>query len=57
MTYKSVKHGLPRSFTRVWVMTDTGRETTGYVKSDGEWHINCERIRATGAKVLRWEEG
>ncbi|HBO0728322.1 TPA: 50S ribosomal protein L13, partial [Enterobacter hormaechei subsp. steigerwaltii] len=26
-------------------------------KSDGEWHINCERIRATGAKVLRWKEG
>ena len=49
MTYKSVKHGLPRSFTRVWVMTDTGRETTGYVKSDGEWFINCPRIRATGA--------
>ena len=57
MTYKSVKHGLPRSFTRVWVMTDTGRETTGYVKSDGEWFINCARIRATGAKVLRWKEG
>lgn len=53
MTYKSVKHGLPRSFTRVWVMTDTGRETTGYVKSNGEWFINCPRIRATGAKVLR----
>ncbi len=52
MTYKSVKHGLPRSFTRVWVMTDTGRETTGYVKSDGEWFINCPRIRATGTKVL-----
>ncbi len=29
MTYKSVKHGLPRSLNRVWVMTDTGRETTG----------------------------
>ena len=57
MTYKSVKHGLPRSFTRVWVMTDTGRETTGFVKSDGEWFINCPRIRATGAKVLRWKEG
>lgn len=56
MTYKSVKHGLPRAFIRVWVMTDTGRETTGYVKSDGEWHINCPRIRATGAKVLRWKE-
>lgn len=57
MAYKSVKHGLPRSFTSVWVMTDTGRETTGYVKSDGEWFINCPRIRATGAKVLRWKEG
>ncbi len=56
MAWKSVKQGLPRSFTRVWVMTDTGRETTGHVKSDGEWFINCARIRATGAKVLRWKE-
>lgn len=57
MKYKSVAEGKPKPLTRVWVMTDTGRETTGYVKSDGEWHINCERIRATGAKVLRWKEG
>jgi hypothetical protein len=56
MTYKSVKKAAA-PFTRVWVMTDTGRETTGYVKSDGEWFINCPRIRATGAKVLRWKEG
>ncbi|WP_413498942.1 hypothetical protein [Buttiauxella gaviniae] len=56
MTYKSVKQGLPRSFTRVWVMTDTGRETTGYVNSSGEWVINCVTIRATGAKVERWRE-
>lgn len=46
MTYKSVKHGLPRSFARVWVMTDTGRETTGYVKSNGEWFINCTHSMA-----------
>lgn len=57
MTWTSVSVRLPRSFTRVWVLTDTGRETTGYVKSNGEWFINCERIRATGAKVLRWKEG
>ena len=57
MTWISVSVRLPRSFTRVWVMTDTGRETTGYVKSDGEGCINCSRIRATGAKVLRWKEG
>ncbi|GAB50221.1 hypothetical protein EH105704_01_02260 [Atlantibacter hermannii NBRC 105704] len=54
MNWKSVKHGLPRSFVRVWVMTDTGRETTGYVKSDGEWIINCPSVRATGAVVVEW---
>ncbi|MFY9993630.1 MAG: hypothetical protein WAK61_01380 [Leclercia sp.] len=57
MTWQSVKQGLPRAFTRVWVLTDTGRETTGHVKSNGEWFINCAAIRATGAVVLRWKEG
>lgn len=57
MTYKSVTEGKPKPLTRVWVLTDTGREATGHVKSDGEWFINCERIRATGAVVLRWREG
>ncbi|HAS1958728.1 TPA: 50S ribosomal protein L13 [Enterobacter cloacae] len=57
MKYKSVTEGKPKPLTRVWVETDTGRETTGYVKSDGEWFINCPHIRATGAKVLRWKEG
>lgn len=56
MTWTPVTVLLPRSFVRVWVLTDTGRETTGYVKSNGEWFINCPRIRATGAVVLRWKE-
>lgn len=56
MTWISVKSRLPRSLERVWVLTDTGRETTGYVKSDGEWVINCAAIRATGAVVVRWRE-
>lgn len=56
MKWTPVSVRLPRSFIRVWVLTDTGRETTGYVKSDGEWFINCPRIRATGAVVLRWRE-
>lgn len=57
MDWQPVTTSKPKALSRVWVQTDTGRETTGYVKSDGEWHINCERIRATGAKVLRWKEG
>lgn len=56
MKWTPVSVRLPRSFALVWVLTDTGRETTGYVKSDGEWFINCPRIRATGAVVLRWRE-
>lgn len=54
MAWISVKQRLPPSFSRVWVITDTGQQTTAYVKSDGEWIINCPRIRATGAAVLRW---
>lgn len=56
MTYKSVKHGLPRAFTRVWVMTDTGRETTGYIKGNGEWFIFCRAVAAGKPEVIRWEE-
>ncbi|MTH47245.1 50S ribosomal protein L13 [Escherichia alba] len=57
MNWILVTERLPQPFFRVWVQTDIGREATGYVKSDGEWFINCPRIRATGAKVLRWKEG
>ncbi|HCM6144894.1 TPA: 50S ribosomal protein L13 [Klebsiella aerogenes] len=56
MAWVSVQQRHPRSFVRVWVMTDTGKQTTAYVKSNGEWYINCERIRATGSVVLRWRD-
>ncbi len=41
MAWVSVQQRLPRTFTWVWVITDTGEQTTAYVKSDGEWYINC----------------
>lgn len=56
MAWVSVQQRQPRTFTRVWVITDTGQQTTAYVKSDGEWFINFDRIRATGAVVLRWRD-
>lgn len=56
MEWIPVTERLPKAFARVWVLTDTGRQTTGFVKSSGEWHINCPRIRATGAVVLQWKE-
>ncbi|EBF8123328.1 50S ribosomal protein L13 [Salmonella enterica subsp. enterica] len=56
MSWIPVTERLPRPFSRVWVQTDTGKQVTGYVKSSGEWFINCEAVRDTGAKVLRWKE-
>ncbi|MGB7799809.1 hypothetical protein [Buttiauxella sp.] len=56
MVWKTITESQPKPFARVWVKTDTGRETTGYVNSSGEWVINCVTIRATGAKVERWKE-
>ncbi len=57
MTYKSVKQGLPRSFTRVWVMTDSGKRVTGYVKSNGDWYLLCRKVAAEKPVVIRWEDG
>ena len=54
--WKLITESLPSPFARVWVKTDTGRETTGYVNRSGEWVINCKRIRDSGAKVERWRE-
>ena len=54
--WKLITEILPKPLARVWVKTDAGRETTGYLKSNGEWVINCVTIRATGAKVERWKE-
>ncbi|CZW48595.1 gp12 [Enterobacter hormaechei] len=56
MTYKSVTEGKPKPLTRVWVETDTGRETTGYVKSNGEWYLLCRKVAAENPEVIRWED-
>ncbi len=54
MEWVSSSERKPGMFTRVWVKTDTGRETTGYVNSIGGWIINCPSVRATGAVVVEW---
>lgn len=54
MAWVSASARQPRAFVRVWVKTDTGRETTGYVNSIGGWIMNCPSVRATGAVVVEW---
>lgn len=56
MAWISVKHRLPEPFIKVWVMTDTGKRVTGYVKSNGEWHLFCPVVAASKPEVIRWEE-
>jgi len=46
----------PKPFERVWIMTSSGRQTTGYVNSSGEWVINCPRIAADKPAVTSWRK-
>ena len=56
MSFISVTQRLPKPFSRVWLKTSTGRQTTGYVKSSGEWVINCPHIAAEKPTVISWRE-
>jgi len=46
----------PKPFRRVWVKTDSGAQTTGYVTEAGKWRINCARIAALKPAVISWRE-
>ncbi|BDQ07226.1 hypothetical protein SO02S_13850 [Salmonella enterica subsp. enterica serovar Oranienburg] len=56
MALISVKQRLPEPFAKVWVITDSGRRVTGYVKSNGEWYLLCRKVAAENPEVIRWEE-
>ncbi|WP_312990908.1 hypothetical protein [Atlantibacter hermannii] len=56
MAWVSVKQRLPEPFVKVWVMTDSGRKVTGYVKGNGEWFIFCREVASGKPEVIRWEE-
>jgi len=51
-----VSERLPKAFIRVWVKTDSGVQTTGYVNEAGEWRINCPRIAAKRPNVISWRK-
>lgn len=51
-----VSERLPKAFSRVWVKTDRGAQTTGYVNDAGEWRINCPRIAADKPIVTSWRK-
>lgn len=56
MAWVSVKQRLPEPFVKVWVMTDSDRKATGYIKGNGEWFIFCREVAAGKPEVIRWEE-
>lgn len=51
-----VSERLPKAFSRVWVKTAKGEQTTGYVNDAGEWRINCPRIAAEKPTVTSWRK-
>ena len=56
MGWISVKKRLPEPFVKVWVMTDSGKRVTGYVKSNGDWYLLCRKVAAENPEVIRWED-
>lgn len=57
MALISVKQRLPEPFVKVWVMTDSGKRVTGYVKSNGDWYLLCRKVAAEKPEVIRGEDG
>lgn len=56
MAWIPVVERLPKPFERVWVKTDTARQTTGFVNDRGEWKFNCPKIAAERPAVISWRE-
>lgn len=56
MSWISVKDRLPAPHTKVWLITDSGKRTTGYRKPNGEWVILCRKIAAEKPEIVSWEE-
>ncbi|NDJ59446.1 DUF551 domain-containing protein [Enterobacteriaceae bacterium 4M9] len=56
MAWISVSERLPDPFVKVWLMTDTGRRVTGYLKGNGEWHVLCRKVAAERPTITEWEE-
>lgn len=46
---------LPKPFVVVWATTDSGRKVTAYVKSNGEWVINCPKVAAENPTIVGGE--
>lgn len=56
MVWTPVTETLPKPLERVWIMTSTGRKTTGYLKANGEWFLFCRKIAADNPKIVGWRQ-
>ncbi|WP_395303245.1 hypothetical protein R0L47_05600 [Pectobacterium polonicum] len=56
MIWTPVTESLPKPLTRVWVMTDSGKQTTAYIRKDGEWFLFCRKIAAEKPEIVGWRE-
>lgn len=55
LTFNDVNESTPQPFKRVWVRTDKGASSNGYIRNDGKWIINCQRLVNAGHKVIGWK--
>lgn len=56
MDWISVTYRLPNPLIRVWVLTDSGKQTTAYIRKNGEWFLFCRKISADDPVITKWRE-
>lgn len=56
MDWTPVSKSLPSPLTRVWILTDSGKQTTAYIKPSGEWFLFCRKIAAENPEIVEWRE-
>ncbi|MGE4870342.1 DUF551 domain-containing protein [Yersinia enterocolitica] len=56
MGWISVTDRLPKPLIRVWVLTDSGKQTTAYIRKSGEWFLFCRKISADNPVITKWRE-
>lgn len=56
MVWIPIKERLPDPLVRVWVLTDSGKQTTARIDRDGNWHLFCRRVADTNPQIVSWSE-
>lgn len=56
MQWISIDKRQPKPLVKVWVKTDTGKQTTAYMRNNGAWFFFCKKVADENPMVIMWGE-